>query len=81
MKDIKSSDYTFDKVSDWFDADSFKVFNQIVRSGDIVELRSTKCSHWGISVRVSQPPISPKSKSKQRKSTFIYFTDSKLLTF
>jgi hypothetical protein len=62
------SDYTFDKVSKWFDTDGFIMFVQTVRSGDIVELRSTKSSHWGIAVRVKQPPKSPRSKSKQRKS-------------
>lgn len=68
MKDRKTSNYTFDKVSDWFDADSFKIFTQVVRSGDILELRSTKQSHWGVTTRIPQPPISPKSKSKLRKS-------------
>jgi len=58
---------TFDRVSDWFDADSFKIFTQTVRSGDILELRSTRCSHWGIAIRKKIAPISPKSKSKPPK--------------
>jgi len=58
--------YNFDRVSDWFDADSFKVFTTTVRSGDILELRSTRCSHWGIAIRIKQAPISPKSKSKSK---------------
>jgi len=56
--------YTFDKVSDWFDADGFKVFLGVVNSGDIVELRSTKCSHWGIVVRMAGS--SPKSNNSNK---------------
>lgn len=67
MKDEKLPTYTFDKVSDWFDTDSFKVFVKVVNSGDVLELRSTKCSHWGVTTRIPQPPISPKSKAKPRK--------------
>ncbi|OXA57686.1 uncharacterized protein LOC110845469 [Folsomia candida] len=67
MKDEKLPTYTFDKVSDWFDTDSFKVFVKVVNSGDVLELRSTKCSHWGVTTRIPQPPISPKSKAKPPK--------------
>jgi len=66
LKDLTPS-YTFNKVSMWFDTDLYKLFVKTVRSGDIVELRSTKTSHWGVAVRVKQPPKTPKSKSKQRK--------------
>jgi len=57
-----SSVYTFDKVSDWFDADGFRIFLGVVNSGDIVELRSTKCSHWGIVVRMTSSGKSPKDE-------------------
>jgi len=51
-------------VSEWFDQDGHRVFVQTVRSGDILELRSTKCSHWGIAYRVKQPPSPSRNKNK-----------------
>lgn len=72
MKDKKTMGYNFDRVSDWFDADSLKIFTQTVRSGDILELRSTRCSHWGIAIRKKQAPISPKAKSKSKTRKWIY---------
>jgi len=76
MKERRKSSgvYTFDKVSDWFDADGFKVFLQVVNSGDIVELRSTKCSHWGIVVRMqtSVSTSSPKSNKAPKDEIMVY---------
>jgi len=72
MKERRKSSgvYTFDKVSDWFDADGFRVFLGVVNSGDIVELRSTKCSHWGIVVRMAVS--SPKSNKPPKDEIMVY---------
>ena len=50
------------KVSEWFDTDGSKVFMKNVKSGDIVELRNSRTSHWGIAIRLRQPP-SPNGKT------------------
>jgi len=55
-----SNNQIITRVSEWFDADSYKVFMRTVRSGDILEVRSARSSHWGIAIRLRQPPSPPK---------------------
>lgn len=62
----KVTPYNYDRVSDWFDADSYKIFMRTVCSGDILEIRSTRCSHWGIALRLKQPPSPPKGNSSPK---------------
>ncbi|CAG7822438.1 unnamed protein product [Allacma fusca] len=61
-----ASVYSYDRVSDWFDADSYKVFMRTVRSGDILEVRNNRSSHWGIAVRLKQPPSPPKGNGSPK---------------
>jgi len=42
------------KVSEWYDTDGHKIFMKSVKSGDIVELRNSRTSHWGIATRLKQ---------------------------
>lgn len=51
------------KVSEWYDTDGQRTFMKNVRNGDIVESRNSRTSHWGIAVRLRQPP-SPNGKKQ-----------------
>ena len=62
-----SNNQVITRVSEWFDADSYKVFMRTVRSGDILEVRSARSSHWGIAIRLRQPPSPPKGNNGSRK--------------